>query len=68
LVWTKNSDSKRDFHYKIDVCKKKVQETEYWLKMISFTFPELKNETKKLIQEAEEMKRFLDFFQKDKNY
>jgi len=36
LIWTKNPKSRRDFQYKIGICLKKVQETEYWLKMVFF--------------------------------
>ena len=36
LIWTQNPESRRDFQYKIGICLKKVQETEYWLKMVFF--------------------------------
>jgi four helix bundle protein len=69
LVWTKNPDSKRDFQYRMNICKKKVQETEYWLKMVALVSPELKKEAEILIQEAGEVKKFLDLLSEMyKNY
>jgi four helix bundle protein len=69
LVWTKNPDSKRDFQYRMNICKKKVQETEYWLKMIALVSPELKKEEEILIQEAGEVKKFLNLLSEMyKNY
>lgn len=69
LVWTKNPDSKRDFQYRMNICKKKVQETEYWLKMVALVSPELKKEAEILIQEAGEVKKFLNLLlEMYKNY
>jgi four helix bundle protein len=60
LAWTKNPESKRDFQYRVNICKKKVQETEYWLKMVILVSPELKKEAEILIQEAGEVRKFLN--------
>jgi four helix bundle protein len=60
LVWAKKPESRRDFQYRMNICRKKVQETEYWLKMVILISPELKKEAEILIQEAGEVKKFLD--------
>jgi four helix bundle protein len=60
LIWTENPESKRDFQYKINICQKKVQETEYWLKIIILVAPELKNEIAKMLAECQAIKNFLN--------
>ncbi len=49
------ASSKKDFKNKIHTCKKEIQETKYWLRMLSKAYPEIKEETKKLWQEAQEL-------------
>jgi len=50
-----NASSKSDFRNKIYICKKETNETKYWLRMLSKTNSELKNQTRKLWQEAQEL-------------
>ena len=50
-----NASSKSDFRNKIYICKKETSETKYWLRMLSKTNSELKNQTRKLWQEAQEL-------------
>ena len=49
------ASSKMDFRNKIHICKKEAQETKFWLRMISRSNPEIKNEAKKLWQETQEL-------------
>lgn len=45
----------RDFRHKIGICKKEARETKHWLRMIATAVPELKEEARKLWQEAKEL-------------
>lgn len=47
--------SKKDFRNKIFICKKEVQETKHWLRMIASALPAKKDESRKLWQEAQEL-------------
>ncbi|MFA6571217.1 MAG: four helix bundle protein [Bacteroidota bacterium] len=47
--------SKKDFRYKIHICKKEAQETKHWLRMITAADDELKELVNKLLQEAQEL-------------
>lgn len=47
--------SRKDFRNKIGICKKEISETKYWLRMISESEPELKEHTRKLWVEANEL-------------
>jgi four helix bundle protein len=49
------ASSKRDFRNKIYICKKEIQETKYWLRIISKSSPESKEKAKKLWKEAQEL-------------
>ena len=50
-----DSGSKKEFKYKIGICKKEARETKYWLKMMMVTIPELREEAKILWNEAKEL-------------
>lgn len=50
-----DAESKKDFNHKIGICKKEAREIKYWLRMIAFAVPELKEEARKLWQEAKEL-------------
>jgi four helix bundle protein len=50
-----NASSKSDFRNKIYICKKETNETKYWLRMLTNTNSELKDQTRKLWQEAQEL-------------
>lgn len=47
--------TKKDFKYKISICKKEARETKHWLRMIAVARPELGDEAKRLWQEAKEL-------------
>jgi four helix bundle protein len=49
------ASSKKDFRNKIFICKKEVQETKHWLRMMAESAPELKEESRKLWKEAHEL-------------
>lgn len=42
------ASSKKDFKNKIHICKKEIQETKHWLRMISVVQPEIKDKARKL--------------------
>lgn len=50
-----DAESRKDFEHKIGICKKESRETKHWLRMIVVACPELKDEAKKLWQEAKEL-------------
>jgi len=49
------ASSKKDFKNKIHICKKEIQETKYWLRMLTIAYPEVKGEARKLWKEAQEL-------------
>jgi four helix bundle protein len=49
------ANSKRDFINKIAISKKEIKETRYWLRIISHTLPDTKEEIGNLFQEAQEL-------------
>lgn len=49
------ASSKKDFKNKVHICKKEIQETKHWLRMLAKSNPENKNRTRELWQEAQEL-------------
>ncbi|MBI5152046.1 four helix bundle protein [Candidatus Peregrinibacteria bacterium] len=49
-----HAGSRRDFTYKIGICRKEAKETIYWLRVVKSLMP-LNNEIEKLLQEAKEL-------------
>jgi len=49
------SDSKKDFKNKISICKKEAKETTYWIRMLSNTLPNKKQELRIYWTEAREL-------------
>lgn len=49
------AESKKDFEHKMGICKKESKETKHWLRMISKTTPELKDDARKLWRESNEL-------------
>lgn len=49
------AESKKDFEHKLGICKKESKETKYWLRMMARAVPEVKEESKRLWQEANEL-------------
>lgn len=50
-----DAESKKDFQHKIGICKKESRESKHWLRMAVVIQPELKDEARKLWQEAKEL-------------
>jgi len=55
------AESKKDFVHKIGICKKETKETKHWLRLLACANPGLKDEFRKLWQQAQE---FLLIFSK----
>jgi four helix bundle protein len=49
------ASSKKDFKNKIYICKKEIQETKHWLRMMVIAAPEKRDEARKLWLEAQEL-------------
>lgn len=49
------AESKRDFIHKIGICKKEIKETKHWLRLLSNSNPEIKDEIEMLKQETQEL-------------
>lgn len=49
------ASSRKDFANKIYICKKEIQETKHWLRMLSNCNPEKKEDIRKLWQECQEL-------------
>jgi len=50
-----DAESGKDFGHKIGICKKESRESKHWLRMIAVAHPSLKEEARKLWQEAKEL-------------
>jgi four helix bundle protein len=51
--------SKKEFRYRISVCKRECRETQHWLRMLVAAVPQLKDEARLLWKEANELIRML---------
>ncbi len=64
------ASSKKDFRNKIHICKKEIQETKHWLRMISTADETKKDEARKIWNEAQELTlifgKILSTMKKDK--
>lgn len=49
------AESKKDFQHKIGLCKKEAKETTHWLRMIATANTNMREECRKLWQEAHEL-------------
>jgi four helix bundle protein len=50
-----DSDSKKDFRFKIGLCRREAKEAKHWLRMIVAAEPALKESARTLWQEAKEL-------------
>lgn len=48
------ANSKKDFINKVCISKKETKETKYWLELLAYTLPELKDKSRILWKEAQE--------------
>lgn len=46
---------KKDFFMRMKICRKEAKETKYWLELIAYSNPQLKEEVKPLINECVEI-------------
>ncbi|MDI6784184.1 MAG: four helix bundle protein, partial [bacterium] len=51
------AESKKDFLYKIGLCKREAKETKHWIRMLAKANPHMKSACRKLWQEANELTR-----------
>jgi len=49
------AQSRKDFLYRISICKKESKETKHWLRMIAKANPSRRDECQKLLREAQEL-------------
>ncbi|MDZ4205921.1 MAG: four helix bundle protein [Patescibacteria group bacterium] len=47
--------SKKDFINKMTIAKKEIKETRYWLRLIAYTLPEIKDKIQPLSRESQEL-------------
>jgi four helix bundle protein len=50
-----DAGSKKEFRYRISLCKRESRETKHWLRMIAAAVPELKDDARALWREAKEL-------------
>ena len=50
-----DAGSKKEFRYRISLCKRESRETKHWLRMMAKAVPEKKDEARRLWQEAKEL-------------
>jgi four helix bundle protein len=50
-----DSDSKKDFRFKIGICRREAKETKHWLRMIVAAESVMRDDAKSLWQEAKEL-------------
>ena len=50
-----DAGSKKEFRYRISICKRESRESKHWLRMIAAAVPELKEEARAHWQEAKEL-------------
>jgi len=53
------ASSRKDFRYRIALCKREVKETKHWLRMISTAAPDSKGQARTLWREARELQLIL---------
>ena len=47
--------SKKDFRHKISICKREARESKFFVRMIAKAVPDLREDAKRLWQEAKEL-------------
>jgi len=50
-----DAGSKKEFRYRISLCKREARETKHWLRMMAAAVPNKKDEARSLWQEAKEL-------------
>ena len=49
------AESKKDFIHKIGICRKEIKETKHWLRLLTVSNPEKKDEIKRFWEESHEL-------------
>lgn len=49
------ASSRKDFKNKIHICKKELQESKHWLRMIAVAIPDKRDDARKIWKEAQEL-------------
>lgn len=63
------TETKKDFQFRMRICRKEAKETVYWLKLIIEANKNLQNRIEPLLQETEELvKIFASIIQKTKSF
>ena len=50
-----DAGSKKEFRYRISICKRESKESKYWLRMVAAAVPELRDDARMHWQEAKEL-------------
>jgi four helix bundle protein len=50
-----DGQSKKDFRHKISICRKESKEVRHWLRMITAAVPDVRDDARRLWQEAKEL-------------
>ena len=50
-----DAGTRKEFRYRISICKRESRETKHWLRMIAAAVPEFKNDARELWREAKEL-------------
>jgi four helix bundle protein len=50
-----DAGTKKEFRYRISICKRESRESKHWLRMMAVAVPEMKEEARPLWQEAKEL-------------
>jgi four helix bundle protein len=50
-----DAGSKKEFRYRISICKRESRETRHWLRMVAVAEPDLKEDARRLWREAKEL-------------
>jgi four helix bundle protein len=50
-----DAGSKKEFRYRISLCKRESRETKHWLRMVAAAAPDLKGDARHLWREAQEL-------------
>ena len=50
-----DASSRKEFRYRINICKREARETKHWLRMIAAAAPEMKDDARTIWTEAKEL-------------
>lgn len=50
-----DAGSRKEFRHRVSICKREARETKHWLRMVAVADPNVKDEARRLWQEAKEL-------------